>query len=138
MARNTHHNRLLIAWGIVALFAAFGRAHGASPRSFTVRSLALQGKLVEAMVVKGPKGSPRTILFVVLEEKAGGKHRRLFPFSLPGLEPGAPLDVPGDAVLFDVADVRKGSGEELVFLHPDGVTAWSMGGAPTAQPMKTC
>jgi hypothetical protein len=80
-------------------------------------------------VLKGPKKGPRTILFVVLEEKAGVKQRRLFPFSVPGLEPGAPLDVPADAVLFDVADVRKGGGEELVFLHPDGVTAWSMGGA---------
>jgi hypothetical protein len=115
---------------VLAFCLAFAAsARGAAPRSFTVRSLALKGKLVEAAVVKGPKDGPRTIVFVVLEEWKGGKRRRIFPYSLPGLEPGAPLAVPGDAVLFDVAEVRKGGGEELVFLHPDGVTAWSMGGA---------
>jgi hypothetical protein len=125
--------RLLPVLGIVLLASSLGRARGAAPRTFDVHTLPVRGKLLEAAVVRDENGTPTVIIAVSAPEKGDDSGRQLTPFRLPDLKPGEPVDVPPDAVLFDVSDVRDGGGEEIVFLCTGSVTALSLS-ASSASP----
>jgi|GEM_PF-3271029 len=105
--------------------------------SLDPRTLALDAELLEVAVARGTQDEVPVLLCFAVEDRRDRPRRVILQYALPGLSPGPRIAVPRDAVLFDVADVLPGPGEEIVFLEPDGVSALGRGEAWFGEEAKT-
>jgi hypothetical protein len=111
------------------VLAAPARADGPP---FATSRAAVPGRIVEVLAEPAAGGSPPRLVAVSLEGSAPDETRRVTAFTVApggGLQPQAAVNVPRDAVSFDVADAVPGGDPELVFLASDRVEVRSLAGA---------